>query len=434
MNQNPSVPGRGQAVVVVIIGGLLLAGGLAAGIGYLGLPILVFGPNLLGAQLGTMAGIFLGLGFGSILLFHGAGVLLRWRSRPLRLPPFWFFGLIFAIVLGLGNLLLNNDAATGYVFPVVFWLGAALPTLAVLAWAERRLGWPITWRQAALALACGGTLSILVAIVAETVLPILAYALIGPLQFLSSILGDLLSSGGGDFIGRLFLSPLVVVFLITTALEAPIPEEFAKNLALPLFGRGRITSERQAFALGLASGAGFAILENMLYEGLYAQYNGWSWGGITLLRGLGSVLHPICAGFVAIGWFRMRERGLGAWLKTYGLAVGLHTLWNGGFAVFLFFSGLDVYGRGLATWSLYGLPTEALLVAFLVALALGLWWLLGRVTAGLAQNEEPDVTPAYVSTRALASWALASALVVVPVGAVLGSAWPRIAALILGVR
>ena len=434
MDQSVSSPSKFWAVISVLAGGLLLAAGLLATLGYLGLPLTGLGSDLLAAQLGQMAGMFLGLVCGGLAVYHGLGALLPLRTSALRLPPAWFFWIAFAVVLGIGNLLLNLQVAQAYLFPLLFLLGAALPTLAVAAWTLRRLGWPLTTRQAALALVGGSTLSVFVAIVAEAVLPYLAYIFIGPLQFLAGAFQDLAASGGGNFIERLLFSPLAIVFLLTTALAAPIPEEIAKNLPVLIFGRGRVQTERQAFAIGVASGAGFAILENMLYQGLYAQYNGWTWGGITLLRGAGSVLHPLCAGLVALGWYRMRERGAGAWLKALGLAVGIHTLWNGGFDLFLYFTGLQYYGQTDAGVRLYGMATEALLVAFLVALALGLWWLLRRVAGGLAQDVVADLTPEIVSTRALAVWAFACALVVVPVGAALGGAWPQIAAIVMGGR
>jgi RsiW-degrading membrane proteinase PrsW (M82 family) len=432
MNQTASAPSKFWAVASVIVGGLLLLSGVVSALGYLGLPLLTSGGDFLGPQLGVVAGMFLGLVCGSLAVIHGSGTLLGRPSRPMRLPPVWFFWIAFAVVLGLGNLMLNFHFAEAYLFPLLFVLGAALPTLGVLAWITRRLGWPISTRQGALALVAGSTLSILVAIVAESILPYLAYVFIGPLQFLAASFGDLLSGGGTGFIERLFYSPLAIVILITTAVAAPIPEEIAKSLPLLIFGRRRIQSERQAFAIGVASGAGFAILENMLYQGLYAQANGWTWGGITLLRGIGAVMHPLCSGLVALGWYRMRERGVGAWVKALGLAIGIHTLWNGGFDVFVFFSGLSYYNAG--TVSLYGLATEVLLVAFLAALALGLWWLLRRQAANLAQDVTADLAPEIVSTRALAGWAFACALVVVPIGAALGGAWPQIAAVVAGGR
>jgi RsiW-degrading membrane proteinase PrsW (M82 family) len=428
-----SPPSKFFSYVAVVGGGLLLLSGVAAFFGYLGLPFVAFGRDVLGPQLGQMAGMFLGLVCGPLAIYHGISSIANRGSRRLKLPPVYFFWIAFALVLGLGNILLNFHAAEDFLFPPLFLLGAALPTVAVVAWAARRLGWPITWRQAALALVAGSTLSIFIAIALEMFLPYLTYLLVAPLQFLAYGFSDLFY-GGGNFLERLFLSPLIIVFLITTAFAAPIPEEFAKVLALPFFGRKRITDERQALMIGLASGAGFAILENMLYEGLYAQYNGWSWGGVTLLRGLGAILHTLCTGLVALGWFRMREGGVGKLIKAYLLAIGLHTLWNGGFDVFVYVTGLDYYGGLGPSFSLYGTAVEVLLVAYLVGLSLGLWWLLRRIVSGMAQGIEPDFTPAVISQRALAGWAFASALVIVPIGAALGGAWDQIAAVMLSGR
>ncbi len=427
-------PSKFFAYVAVLVGGLLILSGLAAVVGYLGLPFVSFGNDIFGPQLGQMAGMFLGLVCGTLAVYHGLMSILNRPSRPLKLPPIYFFWIVFAVVLGLGNVLLNFGVAANYLFPPVFLLGAALPTLAVVAWAGRRLGWPITWRQGALALVAGSTLSIFIAIVLETALPYLTYLLVAPLEFLAFGFGDLFYGGGGNFLERLFFSPLIVVFLITTALAAPIPEEFAKALALPIFGRQRITNERQALMIGLASGAGFAILENMLYEGLYAQYNGWSWGGVALLRGIGAILHTLCTGLVALGWFRMREGGAGKLIKAYLLAVGLHTLWNGGFDVFVYVTGLDYFGGLGPSFSFYGTAVEVLLVVYLVGLSLGLWWLLRRIVNGMAGGVEPDITPETVSPRVLAGWAFASALVIVPIGAALGPAWDQIVAVLLAGR
>jgi RsiW-degrading membrane proteinase PrsW (M82 family) len=434
---NTSQPSKFWAYVAVVVGVLLLLGGLAALSGYLGLPlaalrfnIIALEEDILGLSLGQMAGMFLGLVCGTLALYHGLGSILNHPSRPLRLPPAYFFWITFALVLGLGNALLIFEVAERFLFPPLFMLGAALPTLAVLAWVARRLGWPASWRQGALALVAGSTLSVIVTVVLEGILPFLAYLLIGPLGFLAYG-WEGLSYNQPGVLERLFFSPLLIVFLITTALAAPIPEELAKALGLSLFGRQRLTNERQAFLVGLACGAGFAILENMLYEGVYAQYGGWSWGGITLLRGIGAVLHPLCTGLVALGWFRVGAGGTGKLLRAYLVAVGLHTLWNGGFELFVFITGLNYYGGLQPSFNFYGLAVAAVLVVFLVVLSLGLWWLLYRLVTGLGQGVEPDLAPTVVTSRALAGWALACALVIIPLGAALGLAWRQIQGVIL---
>ncbi len=424
-------PSKFWAYIAVIVGGLLTLAGFAALVGYLGLPIfLPFGDEL-SYELGQIAAVYLGLFCGPLAIFHGLGSIMGNRSNPFKLPSFYIFWIILALVLGIGSLILNLEIVVDLIFPPLFVLGAALSVFAVLAWAYRKMGWPITWRQTALAFICGSTLSILVAILLETTISYIAYLLLAPFQYLAEGMAYL-GWGAPGFIERLFASPLIFVLLAITAIEAPIPEEFAKALGIPMFGRARIQNERQAFAIGLASGAGFAILENMLYEGMYAQSNGWAWGGITLLRSIGSVLHPIGTGIIALGWFRMREGGIGKLLKAYLLSVGLHTLWNGGFEPLLYLTGLDYFAGAGASLSIYGETLNILLIGYLVLLSSGLWWLLRRIVNQISERITPSPEPVSVSRRAIAVWAVACALVIIPIGATLSPAWDSIQKLVLG--
>ena len=429
-----SKPSKFWAYVALVAGGLLLIGGIAAFIGYMGLPFVGRGGDILTPQLGQMAGMFLGLVGGGLAAYHGLGSIRGHRSSALKLPRFHLLWIVFALVLGLGNVLLNFHVAEELLFPPLFLLGAALPTVAVLAWAGRRLNWPATWRQGALALVSGSTLSILVTILLGSVLPLVVYLLVEPLAYAVR-----------DFWYVPIFSPEVLFFIFLTALQAPIPEEFAKALGPGLMMR-RLKSERQAFFVGLASGAGFAILENMLYEGLYAQWNGWTWGGVTLLRGIGSVLHPLGSGIIALALFRARGRPAG-WFgrlaRAYLISVGLHTLWNGGFDLFVYFSGAGLYGG--VRLDFYGEAVSASLVVFLLALSAGLWWLLRRMVQDLAASDdqvgasqaavdqvvaEEGLSPG-VSVRTVAVWAFVCALVIVPIGAALGPAWQQVQAILL---
>jgi RsiW-degrading membrane proteinase PrsW (M82 family) len=423
-------PSKFWAYIAVLVGFFLLVSGLAAIIGYLGLPAFLPFSDALAYELGNIAALYLGLVGGMLAVYHGIGSITKHKSNLFKLPSFYVFWIMLALVLGLGNLILNQKISVDYLFPPIFVLGASLSTLAVLAWAFHKLGWPITWRQAALAFVCGSTLSVLVAIILETVLPYLIY-LLTPLGYLADSFSGL-SWGNAGFFERLFASPFIIVFLIVTALEAPLPEEFAKALAIPMFGRLRITNERQAFAIGLASGAGFAVLENMLYEGMYAHYNGWSWGGITLLRAIGSILHPIGTGIIALGWFRMKEGGAGKLFKAYFLSVLLHTLWNGGFQPVVYLTGLDYYADNGASLSVYGETLNILLIGYLLLLSAGLWWLMRRIVNSLSQNIQADLSPALVSRRAMALWAVACTAIIIPIGATLSPAWDSIRNLMLG--
>ena len=425
-------PSKFWAYIALITGILLLLGGLAAMIAYFNLPFYFPVENALAYEIGSIAAVYLGLIVGGLAIFHGFGSIANYKSSPFKLPSFYIFWIILSMVLGLGVLILENDISTELLFPLLFILGAALSVFAVLAWAYRRLGFPVTWRQATLAFVCGSTLAIFVAILLEMTLPYLGYLLLEPLWYLTASFADL-AWGTPGFIERLFASPFILVFLAVVALEAPIPEEFAKALGIPMFGRGRIQNERQAFAIGLASGAGFAILENMLYEGMYANYYGWGWGGITLLRSIGSVLHPIGTGIIALGWFRMKEGGgTGKLFKAYLLSVGLHTLWNGGFEPLLYLTGLEYFAGEGPSLSLYGETLSALLVGYLILLSLGLWWLLRKIVNEISERVKPDFESAPVSKRAIAVWAVACALVIVPIGAALSPAWKEIRLLLFG--
>jgi hypothetical protein len=429
-----SKPSKFWAYIAVIVGILLMLLGLAALVGYFGLKVIFPVEDMLSYNLGQIAAIYLGLICGTMAVYHGASSIGHRNSSAFRLPSFYVFWIVLALVLGLGSLVLNTDIATEFLFPPLFVLGAALSAFAVLAWANHRMGWPITWRQAALAFVCGSTLAILTAIFLETTLPYLAYLVMEPFWYLAEGFSDI-GWGTSGIVERLFASPLILVILAVVAIEAPIPEEFAKALGIPMFGRARIQNERQAFAIGLASGAGFAILENMLYEGLYAQYNGWSWAGITFLRSIGSVLHPLGTGIIALGWFRMKTAeggGAGKLFKAYLLSVGLHTLWNGGFEPLVYLTGLDYFADAGSSLSIYGETLNVLLIGYLVILSIGLLWLMRRIVQGLSQQVTPELTPAVVTKRAIAAWAVACAAVIIPIGAAFSPAWDSIRTLILG--
>jgi RsiW-degrading membrane proteinase PrsW (M82 family) len=426
-------PNKFWAYVAVLVGLVLCVGGIAVATVYLELPYTVPGEGLLGpffpwqetlwTRVGQITALSLGLIGGSLAVFHGIRSILNLPSRRMKLPPTYAFWVVFALALGLGNLSINLGLAVDFLFPVAFLLGAALPTLGVLAWAGRRLGWPATWRQGGLSLVSGSTLSILATIHLATVLPILSYLVIEPLTF---PLFEFWDNTIGLFSSEVFF------FLLIVALQAPIPEELTKALGPGLMGR-RIKDERQAFFVGLASGAGFAILENMLYEGIYASWSGWTWGGITLLRGIGSVLHPLGTGIIALALFRARKREKG-WFgrlaRAYLLAVGLHTLWNGGYDLLLYLTGMSYYTGG--ELDVYGEPMGVLLIAFLLVLSAGLWWLLRRITTTLATEEEVEAKPVAITARGLAAWAVGCALIIVPLGAALGRAWDEVLAAILG--
>jgi hypothetical protein len=424
MKSKSAKPSKFWPCVALAAGVFLLFCGALALIGYLGLPAVFPGADPLGPQLGQMAGMFLGLICGGLAAFHGWRSLRGKPSRRLKSPPAYAYWIAFAVVLGLGNVWLNFPAGKAYVFPILFLLGAALPTLSVVAYAAPRLGWPATWRQGAMALVAGSTLSIWITIVLQIAILVFFYVVVPQLGYI-----DIFGAEANLF-ERLFFSPALIFFLTITALQAPITEEIAKGLGVVAFGRRRLTNERLALLVGLTCGAGFAIIENMLYEGMYVSFSSWSWGGVTLLRGLGAVLHPVCTGLVALGWFRARKRGVGQLLKAYAIAVGLHTLWNGGYSALMYLAGYGFYANPGPSIRVYGTAVGLALVLLLAALAAGMWWLLHHLVRQYAHRVEPRIAPTVVSRRALAGWAAACALVIIPIGTALGPVWEDIQATI----
>jgi len=138
------------------------------------------------------------------------------------------------------------------------------------------------------------------------------------------------------------------------------------------------------------------------------------------VRAIGSVLHPLTAGMLAVAWYDVIHRRPGSGTRlvaVFALAATLHALWNGGIALLM--SDFGAYYFHTRTWEVtvfdVGLP-GALLV-LLVLLSLLMWRMLWLVT-GLLRGRQPGLMPSRLSNpRQLAGLALSLLLITVPVGA-----------------
>ena len=203
---------KSLAIISIIVGVFLIISGISAGSGYLELSLNeFFGGDLLISELSVTGAVFLGLVGGGLALYHGVKSLQNKDSRTFRTPRFYFFYIAFALVLGVGNLLLIGRGGNwlegrfvSFLFPPVFVLGAGLPVLAAVAFAYRKLGWPITWRQASLMFISGGTLSIVVTIILGSAVPYVYYLLINPLEYMAEEIFFVFNPGGPEFFERLF--------------------------------------------------------------------------------------------------------------------------------------------------------------------------------------------------------------------------------------
>jgi len=108
------------------------------------------------------------------------------------------------------------------------------------------------------------------------------------------------------------------------ALIVPMIEELLKPLAVWIFAK-KIESPAQGFAMGVLSGAAFALIESLNASGDGTV----SWPVIVSIRAGTSLLHMTTSGLV--GWgivSAFREKRIMRFFAAYFSAVTLHGIWN----------------------------------------------------------------------------------------------------------
>jgi len=120
-----------------------------------------------------------------------------------------------------------------------------------------------------------------------------------------------------------------VEFTTYTRYGAPLVEELLKGLAIVALARmNRIGFLVDAAILGFAVGAGFALVENLHYLGLFPGARLGTW----VVRGFGTaVMHGGATAIFAVMGLAAMERargGLAGWLPGFAVAVILHSIFN----------------------------------------------------------------------------------------------------------
>jgi hypothetical protein len=400
-------------IVRVVLAVLALAIGLAL---FVSLPMAVF--RLLSIVLHeTMLGIFFP-GFALYVAATAVVVLvhLSRRARGISSRPFTLYGTgrylaATVIALVIGQLLMLVGSSGVHWLPFV--VAASAPAIAPIAYASARLGPCTTWRRFLLAAVSGSILSTHLTVFLGGAVGLIAYVTVAPVR---AVIAEILSSPS---IEELFFSPGLVLASLGAVVVAPLVEELTKPIAVIILGR-KLRSRSEAFLLGMAGGAGFAIMENMLYEASPA------WAAIAFVRAIGGVLHPINAGMVALGWYAVRHGEPGArsqLLSLYGLAVLAHAAWNGGLAVLS--SAVGTYFFGVDTWtlSIYGVGQPVVVLVLLIIESALLWRLLGLITRRLqdpALAVEARLGAGIARPRALAITAVALLFGMAAIGALYG--------------
>lgn len=398
--------------MVVLPGALLALGFLCAGLLALINP---YSPQTFIEGMGTFTLAALLLGGGGIVLWHSSQSLRGRPSAPLRLRPAWALAGIFGLFLAIGSLT-ANEAVSAILFPPTLALAAAMPPLAALSWFADQHPGGLTWRRGLVAFVGGGTVSAVIAILLELILPLIVLALVfnladPVLPRLETLFGAL----AGKNVAQAVTNPAFIYLFIQVAIIAPLAEEFAKPLiTLPLLGQ---LTRRDAFLVGALAGAGFATLENMLYAGFGFAF----WAGILLVRALGAAIHPLGSGLTALAW---RDVLLGQpnagpnWLFRFGAAVGMHALWNGGSLLVITLAGAQFFGNLPPQLDVLGLSAAGTTLALLIILGLAALW-VGRsvMKAGQAESSgEEEPASFIISNRAAAIWGLACLAAIVPAG------------------
>ena len=128
---------------------------------------------------------------------------------------------------------------------------------------------------------------------------------------------------------KLFAPYISNPFVIATAfgyiaLIVPLIEELFKPLAVWIFAK-KIETPAQGFAMGLLSGAAFALIESLNASGDGSS----SWPVIVNIRAVTSLLHITASGLV--GWgivSAFQEKRIMRFFSAYFCAVAIHGIWN----------------------------------------------------------------------------------------------------------
>jgi RsiW-degrading membrane proteinase PrsW (M82 family) len=404
-----------RQIRLVLVWGLLWLGlGGLAGLAFL-VATIAGGGSAWRTSLGVMPPLLAGLLGGGLVAFFAIRSLSKRPAWQFRLPPTWTLGGGFVVALAAGLGLWQAQVSRAFLMPALAAVAATLAGLAVMSWMVGRRPGAVNARRGWVAIGLGATASTSLAYLANTLLSaailFLVFGLADAMLPLAEHLLDALQWGP---LTEDLLSPWFLIALAEIAVIAPLVEELIKPLPLlPLLRR--LPTRRDALLIGALAGAGFSVIENLLYVAMI----GSAWGGVLAMRALGAALHPLGAGLMAVAWWSVLRREPGAegrWARNYGLAVGVHALWNGTCVVattvaHAWFQGWEV--------DLLGVTNSAVLLALLAAQGMGLLVAL----RALAQRLEPETgkeksvpSLALPTERAIAVWGLVCLAVLLPVG------------------
>ncbi|MFM8424576.1 MAG: PrsW family glutamic-type intramembrane protease, partial [Chloroflexota bacterium] len=298
-----------------------------------------------------------------LLLLCGWFILQKTRGLELADLPFkfpfapWMWGVLPAIVIfsiALGGLatLAELQWLNWIVLPALTVLVIVPPIWLLFGIASNGLDLGPRWRFFSI-FSLGLTIGPLVMIVIELVV-LFTIIISGAIYVATTqpalmseleMLTNMMTQGASEEALLAMLTPyltnttLIAIGIGYIALLVPLIEELLKPLAVWLFAR-QIESPAQGFALGVLSGAAFALVES-----LNAGADGsTSWAIVVSVRTGTSVLHMMTSGLV--GWgiaSAFKEKRVGRLIAAYISAVLIHGIWNAAAAG----TGLTALGESL---------------------------------------------------------------------------------------
>lgn len=403
---HPVAPSSNHSFVagvwLVVLSTLLLVCALCSGTFYLVAPFFA-STRLEAIQTNTVLGTLAALG----LLF---GVLLAWQAvATLRhhtpmiaarlFPPAILFVIVFLFALVLGNGALALEPIAAFVFPPFHFLASILVPLSLLAFTARRLNVTSGARALIAALSWGALGSTFLALLLEAIIGVIILVGIAvtiawlpngawQLNRLNNELRALRALDEQAALHFLLANPgIIIAALVYFAGIVPLIEEAVKTLIVAFMDPLRMRM-RDAVLWGVATGTGFAMVENALNTGLALEL--WT---LMLLGRIGAaVMHTANGITMARGWYAARaERRWDRLLWAYGTSVVLHSLWN----VFAAGQALGIVGwlgegRALRVESLWLWLNLAMLGGLAVLTLLGLTWIVYAVRTA-RESTSPNI-------------------------------------------
>ena len=281
--------------------------------------------------------LVLGVCLGLPLAWQAIAGLRGKTSKRFALPLAWGLGLVILYLAALagGQAVLSLKLAPAITLPPFHVLALALPPLLCL-WGVAALAKEpqFTWRRLWGGLGGGAFGAVGLAFAIELFLLVLGLVAVAIVLGASPAWAERLrqsqlAPGGladSPLVRSLIRNPIVIfTLLVSFSLAVPLIEETTKSLVPALAGARHGLSATQIFLWGVASGAGYAVVEGLLNGSLSSE----GWASVALLRIGASAMHCLTAGLTGWGWGQVWTQR--RWLRlllAYGVAIALHGAWN----------------------------------------------------------------------------------------------------------